>query len=195
MWGEGREVPLLIGTRHTVGMWLVLVAALLHPNSSPKSGELGAFYFDVLNESQVWVDLHPRVLDEGPNPVRLNVTVAFPGRTLASAPPRVTVRATSDDSAFPLRIRVPVLRFDLHNGTAIDLTGPGSVYQFQQGCENCAANMLVTDVKWEQLQTITDSPLVEVEALGFRLRLAPADITALRKLVTTVSEGVTLAEH
>jgi hypothetical protein len=176
-------------------MWLVLVAALLHPNSSPKSGELGAFYFDVLNESQVWVDLHPRVLEDGPNPVRLNVTVAFPGRTLASAPLRVTVRATSDDTAFPLRIRVPVLRFDLHNGTAIDLTGPGLAFQFQQGCENCAANMLVTDMKWEQLQTITDSPLVEVEALGFRLRLAPADITALRKLVTTVSEGVTVAEH
>jgi hypothetical protein len=176
-------------------MWLVLVAALLHPNSSPKSGELGAFYFDVLNESQVWVDLSPRVLEDGPNPVRLNVTVAFPGRTLASAPPRVTVRATSDDSAFPLRIRVPVLRFDPHNGTAIDLTGPGSVYHFQPGCENCAANMLVTDMKFEQLQAVTDSPLIEVEALGFRLRLTPVDLAALRKLVATVSDGVTIADH
>jgi hypothetical protein len=176
-------------------MWLVLVAALLHPNSSPRPGELGAFYFDVLNESQVWADLAPRVLEEGPNPVRVNITVAFKGRTLADVPPKVTVRATSDDTAFPLRIRTPVLRFTLHNGMAIDLTGPESVYHFQPGCERCPANMLVTTMTLAQLHILADSPLVEVEALGFKLRLTPLDLTMLRKLVTTVSEGVTLAEH
>ncbi len=176
-------------------MWLVLVAALLHPNASPRPGELGTFYFDVLNESQVWVDLDPRVLEEGPNPLRLNVTVGFPGRTLAGAPARVTVRAASDDAAFPLRVRVPVLKFVLHTGEAIDLTGSGSVYQFSAGCEKCPANTLTTNMTFAQLQTIAASPLVEVEALGFKMRLTPSDVTALRKLVAAVSDGVTVSDH
>jgi hypothetical protein len=176
-------------------MWLVLVAALLHPNSSPKPGELGAFYFDVLNQSQVWVDLDPRVLEEGPNPLRLNVTVAFPGRTLTGAPARVTVRAASNDAAFPLRVRVPVLKFILHTGEAIDLTGPGSVYQFSAGCEKCPANTLTVDMPFAQLQTIAASPLIEADALGFRMRLTPSDVTALRKLVAAVSDGVTVPDH
>jgi hypothetical protein len=176
-------------------MWLVLVAALLHPNSSPKSGELGAFYFDVLNESQVWVDLNPRVLEDGPNPVRLNVTVAFPGRTLASTPPRVRVRAKSDGGAFPLRVRVPVLQFHLHDGSVIDLTGPGSVYYFFPECDQCAADTLKTDMAFDQLQTLAASPLIEADALGFRMRLTPSDVTALRKLVAAVSDGATVSDH
>ena len=43
-------------------MLLLVLALVLHPNPTPRAGELGAFYFDVMNESQVWVDLSPRVL-------------------------------------------------------------------------------------------------------------------------------------
>ena len=46
-----------------------------------------------------------------------------------------------------------------------------------------------------QLQTIAASPLVEVEALGFKMRLTPSDVTALRKLVAAVSDGVTVSDH
>ena len=176
-------------------MWLVLVAALLHPNSSPKTGDLGVFYFDVLNESQVWVDLEPRVLEEGPNPVRLNITVAFTGRTLAGAPSSVRVRAKSDGATYPLRIRLPQLQFHLHNGAVIDLTGNDSVYRFFPDCDKCPADTLTTNMPFSQLETLADSPLVEVEALGFKLRLTASDLTALRKLAATVSEGVTVADH
>ena len=173
----------------------VLLAAVLHANASPMPRQIGAFYFNGPDQSQVWVDLDPRVLEEGPNPLRLNVTVAFPGRTLAGAPPRVTVRAASNDAAFPLRVRVPVLKFILHTGEAIDLTGPGSVYQFSAGCEKCPANTLTVDMPFAQLQTIAASPLIEADALGFRMRLTPSDVTALRKLVAAVSDGVTVPDH
>jgi hypothetical protein len=176
-------------------MWLVLIAALLHPNSTPRPGEVGAFYFDVLNESQVWVDLEPTVLEDGPNPIRVNFTAAFKGRSIGDAPPRIRVRAKSDGSMFPLRIRVPVLQFQLHDDSVIDLTGTGSVYNFFPGCEKCAADTLTTDMPFAQFQTLAASPYVQVEALGFKLRLSPKDLTALRKLSAAVSDGATVADH
>jgi hypothetical protein len=105
------------------------------------------------------------------------------------------VRAASEDAAFPLRVRVPVLKFILHNGEVIDLTGPGSVYQFSAGCEKCPANTLTVDMPFVQLQTIAASPLIEADALGFRMRLTPSDVTALRRLVAAVTDGATVSDH
>jgi hypothetical protein len=176
-------------------MLLILLAVLLHPNASPQPGELGVFYFDVLNQSQVWVDLDPQLLEAGPNPIRLNVTIAFPGRELKTSPARATIRAASDSALFPLRVRVPVLRFRLHDGTLVDLTGPGTAYQFSASCEKCWNDTLVADIPFTALQTMAASPLIEVSAMGFELRLTPRNLVALRRLVEAVAQGVTVANH
>src|SRR5260221_8651536 len=108
-------------------MWLaVLLAAQLHVNATPQPRELGAFYFNALEQSQVWVELAPRPSGGGDSPVRINVTVKFRGRELRGTPKTATVRASSNIFAAPLHVTIPVLTFHLADDTVLDLTGPGS---------------------------------------------------------------------
>lgn len=70
-------------------MWVFqvfLVATILSPNPTPSLGQLGAYYFETLNQSQIWINLEPQGSIPGPNPIRLNVTVAFTGRRLDHSP-------------------------------------------------------------------------------------------------------------
>jgi len=39
----------------------LLLAAVLQTNATPSAGQIGAFYFETSNESQVWVDLTPEI--------------------------------------------------------------------------------------------------------------------------------------
>jgi len=36
---------------------------------------------------------------------------------------------------------------------------------------------------------------IEADALGFRMRLTPSDVTALRRLVAAVTDGATVSDH
>jgi hypothetical protein len=173
---------------------LVLLAALIHPNAGPPPRVIGAFYFDALNQSQVWVDLDP-LSREGPSPVRLNFTIAFKGRTLTGPPKTATIRASSSMMANPLRVRLPVLRFHLADDTIIDLTTPDRVYLFTASCENCSSDTLVTDLPFRDLQVIAQSSVVSVDAMGFDVRLVPDDMAAIRKLIDAVADGAKLADH
>jgi hypothetical protein len=173
-------------------MLSLLLVAVLHANANPKPGEIGAFYFDVLNQSQVWVNLSPDSVEPGPNPVLLNVTLSFPGRRLDGPPKVAEIRATAINTAFPLRIRQPILRFDSGDGRHYDLTAPGRVSQFVASCQECALDTLTTRVAFEELREIAGSPEVTMNALGFALRLTRSDLTALATLIDTVTSGVTI---
>ena len=70
----------------------LVLAAVIPVNNTQQMRELGAFYFDALEQSQVWMNLEPEPMESGPRPVTLNFTVSFPGRMLASTPDVVTVR-------------------------------------------------------------------------------------------------------
>jgi hypothetical protein len=174
---------------------LLLVAALLHPNASPQPRDLGAFYFDAGDQSQVWVDLDPRPLETGPSPVRLNVTIGFKGRRLTGTPKTATLRASASSWVAPLRVRMAILQFKLADGSIIDLTTADRVFQFTASCEKCSADTLVTDVPFRDLEIIARLAVVSVNALGFDVELVPADMAALRKLVDAVVDGATLSDH
>jgi hypothetical protein len=167
----------------------LLLAAVIPANNTQQPQLLGAFYFDVLDQSQVWMNLEPEEVEAGPPPVVLNVTVVFPGRKLVAAPDVVMVRAQANQLAFPTRLRQAVLHFRTGDGRQYDLTAPGRSYEFTASCEKCPLDTLTTRMAFEELREIAGASGVSVEALGFQLRLAPADLAALQRLVEAVQDG------
>ena len=178
-------------------MWayrVLLAVTILSPNPTPSLGQLGAYYFETLNQSQVWINLEPQGSIPGPNPVRLNITVAFSGRMLDRTPDAVEVRAESVDFAFLLRIRQPILRFQLGDSTTIDLTAPGKTFLFIGRCPDCPADTVVARMSFDALRSIAKSSTVGIDALGFAAHLKPADLQSLRKFIDVVGNGVRIRE-
>ena len=194
--GRDAERSVVNPKRHAANVHAVLSAllgfsiAILSPNNSPALGEIGAWYFDTLKQSQVWINLEPQGSEPGANPVRLNITVSFAGRSLEQAPGDVELRAESITGTFPLTIRQPVFRIALDSGAPLDFTGPGRTFQFVSRCPECAADTLIVRVPFKVVRDAAASRTVVVEALGFSTRMKPADITALRRFVETVGKGV-----
>ena len=178
---------------HTSAMWLaVLLAAVVHANVHPMPRQLGAFYFNSPDESQIWVDLDPQPTGGGEAPVRLNFTIKFRGRELDTTPAHATIRVTSNSFVAPTHIRLPVLTLHLADDTVIDLTGPGSVYSFTASCHTCPSDTLVTDIPFTVLEQMTASSVIVVNTLGFDGKLVSEDVAAMRRLVAAVKDGATV---
>jgi len=169
---------------------ILLAATVLSPNATPSLGQLGAHYFETLNQSQIWINLEPEGSIPGPNPIRLNITVAFTGRVLDRPPDVVEVRAESVGSAFPLQIRRPLLRFQPGGGNEMDLTAPGRTFQFIARCPECPADTVVARMPFAALRSIANSSTMEIDALGFAAHLNAADLQSLRKFIDVVGHGV-----
>jgi hypothetical protein len=185
-----------------VGMWTLcaslLFIAVISPNRLPSLGQIGAFYFDLTDESQVWINMEPQNSEPGPNPIKLNFTVAFPGRELGHAIDIVEVRAESYDTTFPQITRRPILRFRLQDGNEVDLTGQGKTFQFTYHglCgvdENCSSDTVIARMPFSDLCRIAASNSIKIEAVGFTLSMKQEDILALRRYVQTVRNGVRLS--
>lgn len=176
-------------------MSLLLLLAVLHANPSPQPRQLGAFYFNGIDQSQVWVDLDPQPADRSAPPVRMNFTVRFKGRELDGPPKAVTIRVASNPLAAPTRIRLPILQLHLADDTVLNLTAPGATYQFTASCENCSADTLAVDVPFADIERLTRSSVVLVDALGFELRLLPEDMAAIRSLTDAVRNGASVSDH
>jgi hypothetical protein len=177
-------------------MWLVAVflAAVVHSNVNPRPRKLGAVYFNGPNESQIWVDLDPQPTAGGDAPVRLNVTIKFRGRELHDAPKTATLRVSSNSLVAPMHIRLPVLTLHLADDTVLDLTGPGSVYTFTSSCQKCASDTLLVEVPFSDLERMTESSVILVNALGFEGRLVPEDVAAIRTLMEAVRGGAVVKQ-
>lgn len=168
---------------------------LLSQDLTPAAGHIGAYYFEVGNQSQVWISLNPQSKESGPNPVRLNITVAFPGGTLARVPDMVEVRADLGYFANPNRIIQPILRFKLSGGTEMDLTAKGQTFQFissssENGLMPGVADRLIVHITFAALRQIAQSSSVDMNALGYSVVLSPEDVQSLRKFIDVVCSGV-----
>jgi hypothetical protein len=163
-------------------------------NTNPAVRQIGANYFELLRQSQVWINLEPQSTEPGPAPILLNVTVAFPGRQMNAQPRTVKFRAQTPclPVIFPLRVRQPILRFTFGGVTALDLTAEGAVYSFIASCGSIGApaDTVATEVPFDMLRKITAESNVGIDALGFSARLTAADLSALRTFTRTVAPGV-----
>ena len=73
-----------------------------------------------------------------------------------------------------------------------DLTGPGRVSRFTASCEDCQLDTLTTRLAFDELREIAQSPQVTMNAMGFEMRLTPADLRALGALIDAVSDGAAI---
>jgi hypothetical protein len=163
-------------------------------NSTPGLRGVGAQYFGILKQSQVWMNVQPTPQTGEPASTILNITVAFPGVQLDRVPPTVQVRADAICSVFPLRIRRPLFTFTVDGGTIVDLASSSSRYQLLANCSKRGGGFdaIVTEVPFRLLRRLAESKDVTVNALGFFGRLAPADLTAWRVFIHTIERGVTI---
>lgn len=181
----------------TAYMFFMLIS-VIPPNRQPSPGQIGAFYFETADETQVWIDIEPLNAEPGPNPVKLNFTVSFPGREIDHSTDSIQIRAISYDSVFPLMARQPILKFIPPNDDEMDLTAQGKDFQFIYNgmCkvdESCVANTVIARTPFSDLSRIASSRSLKVEAVGFRLKMQPKDLNCLRNFLKTVQDGIRLA--
>src|SRR5688500_18131169 len=127
---------------------VLLIVSVIAINLSPDLRTIGAAYFESLNESQVWINLEPRNLESGPNPLRLNITVSFSGRNLRSAPRTVDVRVQDDCAVFPLRVRTPGFAL-IHDGLELRAGSGGLPVLFSSACgDDSLSNVMTTRISF-----------------------------------------------
>jgi hypothetical protein len=183
-------------------MWTLYASlmfiSIISQNRLPSLGQIGAFYFESTDESHVWINIEPLNSEPGPNPIKLNFTVAFPGQQIEHATDMVEVRAESYNTTFPQITRRPIFRFSLQDGNEVDLTGQGKTFQFTYHglCgvdESCSSDTVIARLPFSDLCRIAASNSLKIEAVGFTLNMKPEDIRSLRRYVQTVQNGIRLS--
>jgi hypothetical protein len=170
--------------------WLLAVV-ILPTSMTPAPRQIGAFHFDAQGKSEVWINLEPEALQPGPRPAKLNITASFPGKRIEHAPTVVELRVESIGSAYPNQVRQPVFRVTFDNGVDLDLADQAHAFQFIASCVDCSFDTVIARVPFPVLRDLT-SPGAVIYALGFSLRLQPADVVALKKYVDTLAQGVAI---
>ncbi|HMD37301.1 MAG TPA: hypothetical protein VKH42_20135 [Vicinamibacterales bacterium] len=191
--------------------WLITVAYAgaqstgkpteLAPRQFPAFREIGAFYFEGLEETQVWVNLEPAHVEGAPDPIIFNVTVKFPGTRLGREPATVQFRpqVRCIPQVYPTRARLPVFKLTIDSTPMIDLSPDGTTSFFLPSCGgvnnpevNQTWDTVSTMVPFATLRRMASAKAVIVDAIGFTVRLTPEDFAALNALIKTVEHGVTV---
>lgn len=172
----------------------LLLSIVIATNTTPPRGQIGANYFESLNQSQIWINLEPTNLESGPNPIELNVTASFAGRNLLAAPSFVDLRVQASCPMYPMHIRLPMFRIQA-DGAELVLHGEDGPLQISSGCseENNTGQIIVARIPFSMLRRIAAARVVDIHAFGFaHTRLLPADLRALGLFITAVADGVTV---
>src|SRR5579862_6535588 len=145
------------------GAWVCAAATLgaqsagrpieLQQRQSPPFRELGAYYFDGLNESQIWVNIEPAHVEGGEDPIVFNATVKFPGFKLDREP--ATVELRPQVRCFPpvylSRQRIPVFRLTIDSGPTIDMSPDGKTSFFIYSCGGAETGPVTFDAVTTQV--------------------------------------------
>ena len=170
----------------------LLFAVVITTNITPAPGQIGANYFDSLNQSQVWINIDPTSVEPGTSPIELNATVAFPGRTLPAAPLSVDLRVQAYCFAAPMRVRMPVFTLDV-DGVAwrLDRDLP---LQLSSACGHDVGttDVIVGRLSFAEFRAMTMARTVTVHGLGFDARLDAPHLRALGMFAEAVAAGVTV---
>jgi len=89
-----------------------------------REGEIKRKYDWVLDRTEVWLQITPRPDGGHPNPTTLYFAAIFPGRTLAASPPVVWLRAQSDLTQQPRRLRSATLALSADGKMLLNVSNP-----------------------------------------------------------------------
>jgi len=170
----------------------LLLTTVITTNITPAPGQIGANYFDSLNQSQVWINVEPASLEPGASPIQLNATVSFPGRTLPGQPLSVDLRVEAYCFAAPTRVRIPVFTLEV-DGIAwrLDRDRP---LQLSAACGHDVGttDVIVGRLSFAEFRELTMARQVAIHALGFDARLDAPHLRALGTFADAVAGGVTV---
>jgi hypothetical protein len=163
--------------------------------------EVRRIYWELQKTSEVLVQLIPENAAGKPPLVILTFRAYFPGvakRNPRSGQPEWPVgkpaRMTLTAEPLPhVLIRALSLRLEL-DGSATDLTGPGSRYR-NIPClvytDDCAPYGVEADIEPPFLRSLLAARSVEGEALGFAIRLTQEDLAAVAEFASRIGLGQT----
>ena len=162
-----------------------------------KPREVSRIYWDLLQTTEVLVRLMPVGPDGKPLRVDLVFQAFFPGRAtrdwstgLPQWPKGPPARLTVTAQAFPLTFIIPQLSLRLViDGTAVDLTAPGSRYR-NIPCfvttDDCAPNGVEADLEPRVLASLIAARSVQGQALGFPFELTKPDLEVLGEFAARI---------
>jgi hypothetical protein len=152
--------------------------------------EVKRIYWELQQTMEVLVRLVP--VDPDGKPVRVNLVFQafFPGRAerdwysgLPQWPKGKPARLAVTAQAFPLTFLIPELSLRLAiDGATVDLTSPRSRYRNVPclvATDDCVPNGVEADLDPATLRSLIAARSVQGQALGFPIKLTPADQVAL----------------
>lgn len=145
----------------------------------PKDGDIRAVYWELRNESEVWLTLEPKAATGGSAPM-LTFTFQFPGKRPAVPPAQIEVRAYAPVLMWAPR---PELWLVLDGGDKLDIGARGSPYGMISGQ---ASDYLTAMISIDTLKRIAGAKRIAGSALGIDFELNESQASALRTFLERV---------
>jgi hypothetical protein len=184
-----------------------LMAVLVQsPSAQAPVREVGRTYWELVRTTEIWVRLMPENIDGTPPLVSLVVRATFPGippwDPYAGAPKWPTgqpARLTVTAEPLPRTLIRELALGLVVDGRTLDLTAPDGRYRNLPclvASEDCAPNGVEAELEPRDLRSLVTARAVVGKALGFPIRLVPADLRALGDFAARVglagSDGPTV---
>jgi hypothetical protein len=158
-----------------------LVLALISAGQAlppPRDGEIRVLYWELQNETEVWLTLEPKSPDGKPGPGILTFTYRFKGKRPKAPPSQIEARAYA---GFLWAPKV-ALWFVLDDREKIDLIPPGT-FTLSSGS---VSDYLYATVPITLMNRIAHAKRVTGNALGFDFELTESQIQAIRAFMERV---------
>jgi hypothetical protein len=152
--------------------------------SEAREGAITREYDGVFNRTEVRMRIVPQREGDAANPTTLYVSAIFPGRAVKVTPDRVWLRAQSDLTVQPRRLRVPTLAISGDGSMMVNVSSPapdsGAWLNYPCGsADACAFDGLVVPVPIVGFFKLLQARRVWGEAMGFPFSLSPKHIEML----------------
>lgn len=139
----------------------------------PRDGEIRVLYWELRNETEVWLTLEPNTTSGKPAPplMLLTLTLSFPGKLPKTQPQHVEMRAYGGFLWAP-KIELWIM---LDGGEKIDLT-PRGVVGLVSGS---VSDYLPAPISIADLRQMAEAKRVRIHALGIELELSESQREAV----------------
>jgi hypothetical protein len=152
--------------------------------SEAREGAVTREYDGVFNRTELRIRIVPQREGSSDNPTTLYISALFPGRAVKVTPDRVWLRAQSDLTVQPRKLRVPTLALSADGAMIVNVSSPapdsGAWLNYPCGsADACAFDGLVAPVPIVGFFRLLQARRVFGEAMGFPFTLSPKHIEML----------------
>ena len=159
-----------------------------------RPGEIKRVYDGLLDRTEVWLEMVPAPEGANPNPTTLYFAVVFRGRVLKATPERVWVRAQSDLTQQPRRLRSATFALSVDGAMLVNVANPKDADEASRHFPcgpggDCAFDGIVAPMPTMDFYRLLQGRRVFGEALGFPFTLGPEQIALLAAFARELVPG------